>query len=98
MRKQLDMRLKVRSEGRATGDLVQLRTIPYNLRSSLVASTINGASDWNLGLMNQPRNGRVKVRPLRNSVSPTLLALIRAVLCVRTGALLPSRDREWIHM
>ena len=38
----LDMRLKMRSEGRATGDLVQLRTMPYNLRTSLVASTING--------------------------------------------------------
>ena len=52
----------------------------------------------NLGLMNQPRKGRVKVRPLRNSVSPTLLALVRAVLCFRTGAPLLSCDREWIHM
>src|ERR1700761_8511628 len=29
------MRLKMRSEGCATGDLVQLRTIPYNLRTSM---------------------------------------------------------------
>jgi len=38
------MRLKKQSEGRATGDLVLLRTMPYNLRASMVASAINGAS------------------------------------------------------
>ena len=103
----------MRSEGRATGDLVQLRTMPYNLRTSLVAFPINGASGgpnilgWKFGLMNQPPRDVRKSDLSKTQVSRTPLALLRAFLCFRSGALScftrPRVDRyapsrvSWLH-